>query len=173
MDEQLSQLALDRVSAKYPDLTVRQEMTLDWIIQFIADNHISPSYLEICRAFGWRFHEVAKRVCKHLAKAGYVTLAVNTTRGIAVDYTKLHCPLVRAAKDTVALSMVPPYMSPDDALEFSEAVRQAALAVKQSIADRAVVLEEIEWACPPAEHTSANTDESLADHEANPQSSHE
>ncbi len=65
-------------------LTVKQRAVLDFIIKFIAEESVPPTYQEIADNFKFKSPTAANDHCKALEKKGYITKKKNRSRHIVV-----------------------------------------------------------------------------------------
>ena len=158
---QMDKLPLNSVSTKYPDLTIRMEMVLDWIVDFIVTNTTPPTYREICAGFGLRSLNSATQYIIHLIDAGYLSVMPGRSRAIVVNMRKLRGPFVRTVNRTICVGLVPKNMSIEEAIELSEAINAAVAKLTggatHSANGTSAAPPEKAAAIPPASRTSERT----------------
>ena len=76
-------------------LTEKQQRVLDFIIRY-KDEHagLSPSYLEICDAFGWTSQKSAFDHIAALQKKGYIKKPFGKLRAITIIRPKLETVVI-------------------------------------------------------------------------------
>ncbi len=87
-------------------LTARQREMYEYIVWFIKENQISPTYREIAEQFGIGFGSGAQSVVKRLELKGYIDIVPEIARGIRVVVGKT-CPCCgQEVADTKAVRQV-------------------------------------------------------------------
>lgn len=82
------------MSAKMQPLTERQKQVLDFIIDYKDEHGFSPSYPDICDAFGWASRKSASDHIAILQKKGYIKKPFGKSRAITIIRPKLETVVI-------------------------------------------------------------------------------